>query len=216
MNLPADQSGFWNQAATRKTFTHTLDIARLARSVGVDAPILDYGCGQGRLCAELAQHGYQDVLGVDFSEGMIQQARQQHPGLRFQVVDGRSIPLADDSVAAVLLFAVLTCIPSDSDQQQLIADISRVLRPGGLLVISDYPLQSDARNRERYARHAQEFDAYGTFRLPDGAAVRHHDAAWLDTLLAGFAVDQKSELDAVTMNGNPARIVQIWARKSPV
>jgi SAM-dependent methyltransferase len=110
------------------------------------------------------------------------------------------------------LFAVLTCIPSDRSQRQLIAEISRVLRPGGLLLISGYPLQRDGRNRNRYESFHREFGVYGTFRLSDGGVVRHHPPEWFLELLTGFRIEERIELEAKTMDGNPARIVQFWAR----
>lgn len=45
--------------------------------------------------------------------------------------------------AAFVLFAVLTCIPLDGEQRDLVREISRVLRPGGLLYISDLLLNRD-------------------------------------------------------------------------
>ena len=79
--------------------------------------------------------------------------------------------------------------------------------------MSDYPLQTDARNRERYERFEEETGQYGKFRLPDGPTLRHHSREWFDELLADFRVEHVAELDARTMNGNPARINQFWARK---
>jgi SAM-dependent methyltransferase len=214
MDPTADQSAFWDQAATSKVFTHPLDYSRLTRALSQDASILDYGCGQGRLCRELAQAGYHSVHGVDSSPEMIRIARSRYGDLRFSVVDDCAVPFADASFDAVLLFAVLTCIPSNARQQRLIAELVRVLRPGGLLLISDYPLQQDERNRRRYESFREEFGVYGTFRLSDGAVVRHHAMDWFGELLADLRIVDRVEIDATTMNGNPARVVQLWAAKA--
>ena len=120
----------------------------------------------------------------------------------------RAVPLS-----AVLLFAVLTCVPSDEAQKNLLREFKRILRPGGLLLISDYPLQTDARNLERYGKFAHEPGGYGTFRLEGGAVVRHQRREWFTELLADFQVLQAVEPDVLTMNGNPARILQWWAIK---
>lgn len=213
MHTSTDQSGYWDRSAASKAFAHPLDHDRFARAVPRDAPILDYGCGPGRLCHELSQLGFQHVHGVDSSPVMIQLAQSRHPDLNFSVVDSGTVPFPDASLGAVLLFAVLTCIPSPEGQRQLIAHIRRVLRPGGSLVISDYPLQHDPRNRDRYARDHAEFGHYGTFRLIDGAVVRHHPPGWFEELLAEFSLDACIERDAMTMNGNPARIQQWWATR---
>jgi len=207
----ANQSEFWNQSAASKVFSHPLDHARFARAMARDAVILDYGCGYGRLCGELAGCGFSRVLGVDYSTDMIAAARRGWPQLDFSVVDGYALPLATANVDAVLLFAVLTCIPSDAAQRKLIAEISRVLKPGGLLVVSDYPLQHDARNLQRYAACEAEFGRYGTFRLADGGVVRHHAREWFRELLADFVIEEEIDVKATTMNGNPTQIVQMWA-----
>lgn len=204
---------FWNRAAVTKRFTHPLDRARFTRVVARDANILDYGCGQGRLTGELIELGYTRVIGADSSPEMIKHAAEGNPAAAFIATDGRRVPAADGSFDAVLLFAVLTCIASDDDQKNLLREFKRILRPGGLLVISDYPLQADARNLARYESHAVELGGFGRFRLPDGAVLRHHPRAWFDELLADFDIAESCELDARTMNGNPARILQLWATR---
>jgi SAM-dependent methyltransferase len=208
-----DGARFWDDAAAAKTFTHPLDAARFTGRVPLSTPILDYGCGQGRICHELDRLGYTAVEGVDFSAAMIEAARTRVPTARFSVVDGAALPHADGSVGAALLFAVLTCVPSDDAQRGILAEIARVLRPGGLLLVSDYPLQADARNVARYEAHAGRFGPYGTFELPGGGVVRHHHPDWFAELLAGFRMLETVDVDGRTMNGNPARLRQIWAER---
>jgi len=211
MRLPMEAPNnpeFWNRAAGTKTFTHPLDHARFTNAVSRDAHILDFGCGQGRLSTELAELGYQSVVGVDSSAPMIQAARARCPDFEFLVNDGHALPFAAASFDAVLLFTVLTCVPDGAAQKNMLAEFKRVLRPGGLLPISDYPLQTDARNLARYEKFAGDPSGDGTFRL-DGTTLRHHRPEWFDELLAGMNVEEKVERDAMTMNGNPARIVQL-------
>lgn len=211
-----DSSRFWNAAAATREFTHPLDAARLRRELAPDARILDFGCGQGRLCAQLGSLGFRHITGMDLSPRMIDAARVRNPGMKFEVNDGSRLPCADESFDAVLCFALLTCVPDDDTQRNIVAEFKRVLRPGGLLLVSDYPLQQDARNLERYARFAAETGGYGSFRLPDGTALRHHRREWFSELLRDFTVSDSVDIDALTMNGNPARIVQIWStRRDP-
>jgi SAM-dependent methyltransferase len=209
-----DETRFWNQAAGTKKFTHPLDHARFTNALSRDARILDFGCGQGRLCAELMELGFRNVVGVDSAPDMVRAAVQVCPDFDFVVNDGAQLPFAPDSFDAVLCFAVLTCIADDAAQKILLAEFKRCLRPGGLLLISDYPLQTDARNLERYAKFAHEPGGYGSFRLPEGALLRHHRREWFTELLAGFEIEEYVELDALTMNGNPARIAQLWCRRT--
>lgn len=203
---------FWDRAANNRRFTHPLDRERLTRRLPRDAVILDYGCGQGRLASQLVELGYVNVLGIDSSAEMIRIAREEVPDAGFAENDGERIPCGDRSVDAILLFAVLTCIRADAAQKNLLREFKRILRPGGLLLVSDYPLQTDDRNLARYAEFAAELGGLGRFRLPGGAVLRHHSREWFEELLADFHVEESLELDAQTMNGNPARILQMWAR----
>ena len=99
------QSGFWDRSAGSKVFSHPLDHDRFALEVSADAALLDYGCGHGRLCAELSARGFQNVVGADYSAEMIAIARREHPGLTFFGVDGYALPFADARFDAALVSA---------------------------------------------------------------------------------------------------------------
>jgi SAM-dependent methyltransferase len=204
--------GYWDQVAEEKTFTHPLNAAWLGCWVAPGARILDYGCGYGRVLGDLAALGYRNAAGVDRSPAMIERGRREHPELDLRVIEADTAPFADGTFDVVLLFAVLTCIASDDDQRALVGDIMRLLKPGGLIYLSDMPLQTDARNRARYDAGAARFGAYGVFETEDGGVLRHHTEAHFDALLAGFEPVARETLAIRTMNGNPATAVQILAR----
>lgn len=73
------QIKYWNGAAKNKSFTIPLEMERLLRIVPTSSSILDYGCGYGRICAELSGVGYHDVLGVDISQEMIKRGIEMYP-----------------------------------------------------------------------------------------------------------------------------------------
>ncbi|MFJ8157921.1 class I SAM-dependent methyltransferase [Streptomyces sp. NPDC094468] len=134
-------------------FTHPVHHGWLAK-VSAHARILDYGCGYGRVMAELSDHGYSDVSGVDPSAALIGRGRTLRPRLRLSVLESPPhLACAPAAFDAVLLFAVLTCIPDNEAQQALVTELDCVLAPGGLLYVSDLLLQHDERNRDRYAAH---------------------------------------------------------------
>jgi trans-aconitate 2-methyltransferase len=91
--------------------------------------ILDAGCGTGQLTAELAQSGA-DVLGVDSSESMIEQARRNFPALAFRVADVRS-PDFHEEFDAVFSNAVLHWV---LEPEAAAGAISRALKTGGRFV----------------------------------------------------------------------------------
>jgi len=213
MNNDTSQVRYWNDAAASKTFTHPLDVALLQKYIARDARVLDYGCGYGRLCGELHRAGFNNLMGVDFSDAMIARAREALPHLSFDVVTDAGLALPDRSFDAVLLLAVLTCVPDSAGQLAIVADLHRVLKPGGIVYLSDYPLQTDARNLARYEQHAASVEAYGTFTTDDGAVVRHHPIEWFDELFKDFTRESATDVEVVTMNGNRSMGYQAIFRK---
>jgi SAM-dependent methyltransferase len=202
------QYEYWNTAGTQKPFAHPLNLRRVRQWVSDESCILDYGCGYGRVLGELFNEEYDNLIGLDFSPAMIAAARAQYPEITFEVVESSTIPLPDASVDGVLLFSVLTCIPTNEGQRALLREVHRVLSRGGLLYISDLLLQKDERNLTRYARDEQKYGVYGVFDLPEGVTVRHHDPTWIETLTSDFEMVAIDDLEVVTMNGNPAKAFQ--------
>ena len=207
------QLDYWNTAGTQKPFAHPLNLRRVRQWLTTDSRILDFGCGYGRCLGELLQEEYSDLIGLDFSPAMIAAARAQFPDITFQEIHSLSIPLPDASVDGVLLFSVLTCIPTDEGQRTLVSELRRVLRRGGLLYISDLWLQPDERNLTRYTRDQQKYGIYGVFDLPEGITVRHHDPKWIETLTKEFDMVALDQVEVVTMNGNPAHAFQWFGLK---
>lgn len=209
------QMSYWDGVAQQKRFSHPLSLTRLGRYLGPRSRILDYGCGYGRTLRELTQAGYQNVVGVDFSKAMLARCRKELPRVSLIRNDGRTLPFEGASLDAVLLFAALTCIPQDEAQRALMAESERVLRPGGILYISDLLLNEDARNRERYERYAEVYGVYGVFELPEGVVVRHHGREWVRELTSSFAELEYEPFSVMTMNGNTSAAFQYLGRREP-
>lgn len=207
------QIEYWNGAGKTKSFTIPLRADRFEAYVDKSARIVDFGCGYGRTLNDLHEIGYENILGLDPAEAMIRRGKSAFPHLDLRLLHGSSIPFEDCTCDVVVLFAVLTCIVEDQGQIQIVDEIFRVLRPGGILHVSDFPLQHDARNIDRYNRFMEKYGIYGIFELPDGAVLRHLDPDWFEELTRRLECLDRFELDVMTMNGNPARAFQYFGRK---
>ena len=208
------QSRYWDRVAHEKRFSHPLHTDWLARYLNPQARILDYGCGYGRTLTQLSLAGFTKVTGMDFSDGMLNRCRREVPNAKLIRNDGHGLPLQPCSFDAVLLFAVLTCIPDGNEQRLLLAAVERVLRPGGIIYLSDLLLNDDARNRKRYEQFAKAYDCYGVFELPEGVAVRHHPEKWIEELIRSFEKLEYESFKVTTMNGNISAAFQYLGRKS--
>jgi arsenite methyltransferase len=103
-----------------------------------DSRIIEVGAGAGAVTRRIAAHAAPaPVIGFDPSSGFIQEARNRgaaYANLTFQVADGASLPLEDDTVDAVIMHTVLTHV---TDPNILIEEAKRILKPGGVLIVSD-------------------------------------------------------------------------------
>ncbi len=201
-SFPMPLKDYWDSVSDTKEFTTPFQATAFANYVNLDAQILDVGCGYGRTLQQLYTMGYPNLTGIDFSRGMIERGKKQFPHLNLLVKKNETIDFPDNQFDAVILFAVLTCIPSDQEQQTLIAEIRRVLKPGGILYINDFLLNSDDRNVSRYQKCEKKYGTYGVFELPEGAVLRHHSQEHIFKLTASFSQAQFKPLTFTTMNGN--------------
>lgn len=115
-----------------------LDLAMVdtfIESVGTsaDVRVLDAGCGTGRMSRYVADRGCR-VEGVDLSSNMVAMARRDHGDLVFTVGSLTDLPYPDDQFAGVMLWYSIIHTPP-SGQQQIFDEVSRVLRPGGHVLV---------------------------------------------------------------------------------
>ncbi|MFN2578822.1 MAG: class I SAM-dependent methyltransferase [Pyrinomonadaceae bacterium] len=213
MNLD-HQIDYWNRMGPGKPFGHPVNVERLRQHLSPGSRVLDLGCGYGRVLGLLFDEGYQNLIGLDPAPAMIALARERFPAIEFaELTSAPDLPLPDTSVDATIMFSVLTCVPTDEGQRAIVNEVRRVLKPAGLLYISDLWLQNDPRNLERYVRDQPKYGAYGVFHLPEGVTVRHHDPRWIEELTQEFATIALDDLDVRTMNGNSAKAFQWFGQK---
>ena len=105
-----------------------------ARSFCGGLDVLDVASGEGYGSAQLAQVA-RSVTGLEFAAETVRLARDHfsRPNLRFVRADARSLPLSDDSVDVVVSFET---IEHFDGQDAFLAEVRRVLRPGGRFIVS--------------------------------------------------------------------------------
>jgi len=98
---------------------------------------LDVGCGTGVLAARLAGAGY-DMAGIDPSDGMLEVLRARTPAVEAVRADGTDIPFPDESFDLVLCVAVMHHIADPAAVRATLAEMTRVTRPGGRILVWDH------------------------------------------------------------------------------
>jgi trans-aconitate methyltransferase len=91
--------------------------------------VLDVGCGTGHLTAQIAAAGA-EVVGIDKSAGMLEEARRSYPGLRVELADAADVAF-DEPFDAVFSNAALHWM---TEPERVAVNIARALKPGGRFV----------------------------------------------------------------------------------
>jgi SAM-dependent methyltransferase len=101
------------------------------------ATAIDVGAGTGILAERLAETGM-DVVALDPFPGMLEQLRRRRPGMRTVVAHGEAIPFPDDSFDLAYSVAVMHHIADPGKVRRTLAEMVRVTRPGGRIVVWDH------------------------------------------------------------------------------
>jgi SAM-dependent methyltransferase len=128
--LHADEERFWREG---ERDLETL-LGTLGTQVRLDDHVLDLGCGIGRLTRVLAGRAAH-VTALDVSPVMLARAQELNPELNnvtWVLGDGETLEgVPDGSIDAAVSHVVLQHIPSAKVQLGYVAELGRVLRPGG-------------------------------------------------------------------------------------
>lgn len=167
---PDEVSGMFDAVARRYDRTNAImsvGNAALWRAATVRAVmprsgerVLDVACGTGTSSYALARAGA-TVVALDFSLGMIEEGRRRHPSIEFIEGDAEKLPFGDDEFDAVTVSFGLRNV---EHPKVALAEMYRVLKPGGRLVVCEFSKPPRALFRTGYA-------AYMRFVMPVVAAV---------------------------------------------
>jgi len=102
------------------------------------ARILDLGCGAGRTTQALWRAGWK-TYGLDLSDPLLRSAQRRFPGLPLLQADATALTFAAQTFDAVLFsFNGIDYIYPETAREQCLSEAFRVLRPGGVLILSTH------------------------------------------------------------------------------
>ncbi len=211
-----NQTEYWNSVAEEKKFTTVLDVPMLSKYVSKNSKILDVGCGYGRILNELYENGFNDLTGVDTAENMIKRGKREFPQLNLIANPDGKIPFNNNSFDVVILFGVLTCIPTDESQKEFLKEVKRVLKPQGIIYVNDFLLNNGLKNWLEYKKAEKETGIYGVFKTHDGVTVRQHKESYIFNVLSDYKKLEYKKSVIPTMNGGKSNSFEFIGRLEKV
>jgi len=121
--------------------------------------VADLGCGGGWILQKLARRP-QQVIGVDFSRTMLENAGRLNPEQTFVCADIARLPFKKEVFDRVLCYFVFINFVDDDLIVQSLNDIVRLLKPGGRALIGQLPDGEESevydREKKRYIQYCRE------------------------------------------------------------
>lgn len=148
-----------------------------------DAKILDIGSGAGRTTFNLYKNGYKNITGADIAKQLVAHANAYaaNNGLpvEFIVADVRELPFEAASFGGALFsYNGLMTIPKQENREKALAEIYRVLKPGGIFIFTAHDRDSlvkfrqfwqDEKERWKSGTQHPKLDDYGDLHMTDGS-----------------------------------------------
>jgi SAM-dependent methyltransferase len=166
-------------------------LASVGRSLDSFTDVLDFGCGCGRMSRWLVEHPGLAVTGIDIDAPMIEWCAAHLGGGRFETNDGLPpTKYPDDTFDLVVNHSVFTHL-DDVYQDRWLAELSRITRPDGILVLSfsgDHAFEQHeaditAIDPAVAARERADLEANGILFVSDPV---HHDLGFPGFYFATF------------------------------
>ena len=133
-----------------------------AKHVSKEAKVLDAGAGTGLVGELLSKLGYSDIIGIDLSPGMLEEARKKgvYEDLR-QMVLGEDLDFTTDSFGAVVSVGVLTVGHAPAG---CLDELVRVTAPGGYVIFSMRP---DVYEQNEFKEKQADLETSGWWKLTE-------------------------------------------------
>jgi ubiquinone/menaquinone biosynthesis C-methylase UbiE len=134
---------FWTKEGYEQ---HMRLIPQIMKSFKTTPHVLDVGCGLGEVCAILTKEGF-STYGVDYSQKLVEGAKERHPKLDFAVADGYNLPFPDKSFDVVVCIGVVQCVLR---LDEFLTELCRVAKHGIVLstLLTEEPLDIEAELKE--------------------------------------------------------------------
>ncbi|CAH0536641.1 class I SAM-dependent methyltransferase [Vibrio marisflavi] len=186
----------WDSVASQVSFNLEISANAFVATVPIEAKVLDFGCGYGRITHQISELGYNKVIGIDSLKEMINRGLGEYPELDLRHFSTDVLPFSDNEFDSIITCAVFTCIPNKSSREQVLSELRRVLKPNGVIYLAEFCS-----------------DVSLHFVSGTGVSMWHSKKVELEELLEDFSIESSTLVDTPTMSGHKSKASHIIARK---
>jgi 2-polyprenyl-3-methyl-5-hydroxy-6-metoxy-1,4-benzoquinol methylase/GNAT superfamily N-acetyltransferase len=181
----ADADPATNHAWAQKAYE---EVDFIVQHLGLVPPldVIDFGCGSGRHANEFKKLGF-DVFGVDLSQKNILKAKRDYPNICFMQADIRKVILDKQFDIGVCLYDVVGSYADDQSNEQMLANLTRHIKPGGWVIVS---LMSYKYSSMKSGRRVSQDIYQDLASLPATKAMQHTG----EVFGPGVLLDEKSKI----------------------
>ncbi|MBI5419761.1 MAG: glycosyltransferase [Deltaproteobacteria bacterium] len=151
---------------------------------GKDRLILDIGCGTGLMLEILEGMGMGRVVGMDVRPEGLRRTRQALPGSWLVQGEATRLPLADNAFDAVLMLDVMEHV----DDRLLLSEVRRLLRPGGVALITAPAMPWMWSRRDEAAGHLRRYTRRGLVDAVENASLHVQEIGYYQFFLFPLVV----------------------------
>lgn len=176
--------------------------------VGPGSVVVDVGCGTGFLTREVAlqTQGKAKIVGVDFSDSMLQRAKDNLgklgflESLEFRVGDAEGLPIEDGFADAVVGNMILHHCPNP---RRAISEMTRILKQGGRIALADLEKHKEEWLREEMADRWLGFDLRRVNKWFEDAGLKDVKVELARTKCCGISLrGRKAEIGIFVASGS--------------
>lgn len=211
--MPRSQHAVWEAIASSfdrnrtRTWPH---VESFLRGLPSGSRLLDLMGGNGRHLAPALAAGHRAVW-LDFSRPASRIVAKRYPEAAVVVADATRLPIADAALDACIFVAGLHSLPTAAARAQSLAELHRVLRPGGVAQVTVW--SRDAPRFKEQGTSGEPLDVVIPWRSDGHDAPRHYflytpDALARELEAAGFVVHSVARASVVAAEDNLVAVVQ--------
>ncbi|MBM3234937.1 class I SAM-dependent methyltransferase [Candidatus Poribacteria bacterium] len=166
--------------------TTPFDINVFKKYCSPESYIIDIGCGYGRICKILEQHGFKGLVGIDSSEIQLKRAKKELTKTKLVFADAVYLPFDDNVFNHAITFGLMNCLIKKEELEKFVSKLNHIMKPGGYWFANVYTRNDSPYFDKKYKEGLEKFKIERAFLSNSGIIFRHYSIAEIINIIDPF------------------------------